>query len=168
MPLQRALCVLIGLLFAFSLIAVTQTETAVFSGRVTDPSGAVIKDAEITITNIDTNISSTVITNDRGIYVFPSVYPGRYRLAVKSVGLKEIVETNLIVHVQDTISRNYSLALGSINETVTVVADEARVNTESAAVSTVIERGPRWRIVMVRTRAAENGACCPAVRRRPN
>ena len=140
MPSLRALWLSVVLLFAFSLVAVTQTETAVISGRVTDPSGAVIKDAEITITNIDTNISSTVSTNDRGIYVFPGVYPGRYRLAVKSVGFKEIVETNLIVHVQDTISRNYSLALGSINETVTVVADEARVNTESAAVSTVIDR----------------------------
>ncbi len=140
MPLQRALWLLVVLLFAFSLIALAQTETAVFSGRVTDPSGAVVKDTEITITNIDTNISSTVSTNDRGIYVFPSVYPGRYRLTVKSVGFKEIVETNLIVHVQDTISRNYALALGSINETVTVVADDAKVNTESATVGTVIDR----------------------------
>src|SRR5437867_1444847 len=103
MSTRRDLCLLAVLLTIFCLPALSQTETAVISGRVADPQGAVVKGADLVIVNIDTNVSAAVATNDRGIYVFPSVQPGRYRMTVRSPGFKEIVETGLVVHVQDTI-----------------------------------------------------------------
>jgi hypothetical protein len=122
------------------LTVLSQTETAVISGRVTDPSGAVIKEAGVSITNIDTNVVSTVSTNDRGIYIFPNIAPGRYRITVKSEGFQQITETGLIVHVQDNISRNYSLTVGSTSQTVTVVADQENINASDGSVSTVVDR----------------------------
>ncbi len=60
------LCVLVSL-------AMAQTENAVISGRVSDPSGSVVKGADITLTNIDTNATTRATTNDRGIYVLSNV-----------------------------------------------------------------------------------------------
>ncbi len=137
-------------LFAFSVILVlilctplaspAQTETATLSGRVTDPQGAVVPGAAVEITNIDTNIKVVSTTNDSGIYVVPNLRPGRYRLSVRKEGFKEIVKTDIVLHVQDTIALNFGLEVGSVTQSVTVTGGAPLVNTESAAVSTVIDR----------------------------
>ncbi len=123
-----------------STISVAQTETATVSGRVTDQQGALLVGAEVVIANIDTNFSSRQATNRDGLYVLSSLKPGRYRITVSAGGFRTVNLTDLVLNVQDSLSQNFRLQLGSVSESVTVVADEARVNTESAAVSTVVDR----------------------------
>jgi outer membrane receptor protein involved in Fe transport len=117
-----------------------QTETATLSGYVTDPDGKVLVHADVQVVNVETNIAQTTQTNDVGLYLFPNLHPGNYRISVKSPGFKEFVKQDLVLHVQDTVSQNFKMQIGSISESITVVAGTTSVNTEDATVSTVVDR----------------------------
>jgi hypothetical protein len=134
----------VGVVF-FSCLAVpsgtlAQTELAGVYGRVTDPSGAVIGDAEVEIKNVETNVSVTVKTNQDGLYTIPSLHPGHYLINVRKPGFKSVTVTELTLNVQDNVVRNFSLQVGSIAETVTVTADQNNINTTDGSVSTVVDR----------------------------
>jgi hypothetical protein len=107
---------------------------------VNDPSGAVITSATLQATNQDTNVTQSTRTNSVGLYTFPRLTPGRYRISVKSSGFKEHIQTDLVLHVGDTVSVNFNMELGSSSESVSVAASSTLVNTEDATVGTVIER----------------------------
>jgi hypothetical protein len=117
-----------------------QTETATVSGRVTDPDGGVVRDVQIQLVNTETNVAVTAKTNGEGLYVIPNVRPGVFGLRVTKNGFKEIVKMGLVLHVHDTAEENFSLQVGSVSESVTVTADQLKVNTTDATVSTVVDR----------------------------
>jgi hypothetical protein len=127
-----------ALVLGHSLIA--QTNSASLSGVITDPSGSVIVNANLVVANTDTNFSQGTLTNQAGVYSFPTLQPGPYRLTIKHPGFKEIVEQGILLHVQDAISLNLRMELGATTESVTVVANTVPLNTEDATVGTVIER----------------------------
>ena len=128
------------LMIAMSGPCLAQTESATLSGRVTDPSGAAIVGAEVVLTNVDTNVEQRTKTNAAGLYVFTGLHPGRYRAAAGATGFKTLIKESLILHVQDEVAENFSLPVGSVTESITVTAGGELVNTESAAVSTVVDR----------------------------
>lgn len=123
-----------------SVVATSQTEGARISGRVTDPTDAVIVGAACEITNIETNVSITAITNKDGIYVIPDLRPAIYRLTIKKEGFRTDSQPNLRLYVQDAVNENFRLALGSASETSTVLAAEPLLQTDSAVVSTVVDQ----------------------------
>jgi hypothetical protein len=123
-----------------SSLTIAQTETATLSGTVMDKSGAVIPTVQVQVTNSDTNISVTTTTNNSGVYVVPSLKPGRYRLAVTKQGFKQVVLTDVVLNVQDVVSRNFTLEVGATSETITVTAEAERLNTTTASVGTVVDR----------------------------
>ena len=135
--MKRPVFVLILLLSAVAAFA--QSESARVSGRVTDSTGAVIVGAQCTITNIGTNASATIATNRDGIYVFPDLRPAMYRLIIQKDGFHTVVKPGLELHVQDAIDENFTLAVGSTSETVTVTGGAPVLDTQSAAVSTVVD-----------------------------
>jgi hypothetical protein len=127
----------------FSLVANftwAQSETATVSGQVVDPSGLNITGAQVKLVDIDRDTNTNVNTNNTGLYTFPSVRPGRYRMAVTAAGFKVVNVTGLVVNVQDHLEQNFKLALGSVSESVTVEGGASSVQTESATVSTVVDR----------------------------
>jgi Carboxypeptidase regulatory-like domain/TonB dependent receptor len=130
-------------LLIFSLVAnftLAQSETATVSGQVVDPSGLNITGAQVKLVDIDRDTSTTVITNNSGLYTFPSVRPGRYRMAVTAAGFKVVNVTSVTVNVQDHLEQNFKLVVGSISESITVEGGAPLVDTESATVSTVVDR----------------------------
>ena len=116
-----------------------QTEAARVSGRITDPTGAVVPEASVTVINLATNVSVTGTTNNEGIYAFPSLVPGRYRIRVQKQGFREVVLDGLVLNVQAIVDQNFSLDIGSTAESVTVVADAVQIQA-SGAVGTVVDR----------------------------
>ena len=128
------------LLLALSSFAMAQTETATISGRITDPQGAVIVNATVIATNVDTNVATERHTNSSGVYVMSNLLPGTYRLLVRFSGFKEIVRNQLILHVQDNIAQNFAMEVGSEEQRVMVSGEQPLIETESAAVGTVIDR----------------------------
>ena len=109
------------LIFVFAAMSATaQTEGARVSATVTDVSGAVVIAAECTITDIDTNISTSTTTNEDGIYVISGLHPATYRLIVEKDGFRTVVQPNLQLYPQDAVNENFTLALGLRSESITV------------------------------------------------
>jgi hypothetical protein len=132
----------IPLFFFISVVAFAQSEGARISGRVTDPTDAAIVGAECTITNVETNISTTTTTNGDGVYVIADLRPATYRLAIQKEGFRTVIQPTLQVYVQDAVNENFKLALGSVSETSTVVGGPI-LQTDSPAVSTVVDSAVR-------------------------
>src|SRR5271163_859045 len=132
--------VLVVFLLLSAVAAIAQTESARISGRVTDLSGAVIVGVQCKITNIETDVSVTTTTNEDGIYVLPDLHPATYRLTIQKEGFRTVIRPNLQLYVQDAVSENFTLALGPASETVTALGDSFGLQTDSAAVSTVMNQ----------------------------
>src|SRR5258705_13805069 len=88
-------------LFAFSAVGVVygQSQEGRILGTVTDQSGGLVKNAQVTITNTDTGIARTLETNDAGDYVAPSLPPGPYKLVVEATGFKKIERAGIQLEV---------------------------------------------------------------------
>ena len=133
------------LLVAFGLVvsasvrpAAAQNDTASLSGRVTDPTGAVLPNAVVAITNTETGDAITRETNSDGIYIFSSLKPGSYLMNVNEQGFRSVSVTGMRLNVQDSLVRNFALQVGSSAESVTVSADTTVIQTADAQLGTVV------------------------------
>jgi hypothetical protein len=117
-----------------------QSPSGTISGIVTDPVGAAVADAEIIVVNDTTRVQYPGRTNAEGIYVVSNLPPGPYRLQASKVGFKTIIKPDIVVSVQDALSINFMLPIGATSITVTVEGGAPLINTQSAAVSTVVDR----------------------------
>ena len=117
-----------------------QSSNATINGLVLDPSGAVIAGAEVIVVSDATGFRYATKTNGEGIYFVPDVPPGLYRIQVSNTGFKTIIKPSVLVHVQDALAINFTLSIGASSEIVTVQGGTPLVNTENAAVGTVIDR----------------------------
>src|SRR6266851_5192450 len=120
--------------------AFAQSTSAELSGRITDPNGLPVPKVKIEAVNVLTNISTSTETNEAGIYVIPSLQPAIYRILVQKEGFDSIVKPNVELHVEDHVVLNFGLRIGSISTSVTVEGGAPLINTESAAVGTVVDR----------------------------
>jgi len=109
-------------------------------GRVSDPTGAVVPGAKVTVTNQDTNVPMNVETNAEGNYVAPFVLPGRYRVVVAAKGFRQVVREGVIVQVNDRITLNFELTIGAVGEVVTVRAESPMLQMASADLGQVADR----------------------------
>ncbi|MFN0104458.1 MAG: TonB-dependent receptor domain-containing protein [Bryobacteraceae bacterium] len=128
--------------FLFPLVAIAalaQSSTATLQGLVTDPSGAAIPGADVSIANLATNIARRFTTSDSGLYSFPLLPPGRYRIDVAKVGFKPATRDNILLQVSDRVSLDLTLEVGLATERVTVDASAPLVNTTNATLGQVIE-----------------------------
>jgi hypothetical protein len=129
---------LFGLLFSIAVDA--QSTSASLTGRITDPRKAVIKEATVTVINTGTGIHYQGLTNETGAYYVSNLPPGRYRIEVEKLGFKAVIESGVILHVQDAVEVNFEMMLGSTSESVTVAGESSPLDTESSTVGTVVEQ----------------------------
>ncbi len=127
-------------LCALSPALLAQT-TAQISGRVTDPSGAVVPGVDVTLTNIDTGVERFAVTNDSGAYVFPNLNPGRYRLQASLQGFRTFAQSDIVLQVGANLVIDPTLEAGQLAETVEVRggASQLQVELRAMAVSEVME-----------------------------
>jgi len=130
----------LALVLLSSVFAFAQSESATLSGRVTDPTGAVVPGTDVTAFNVDTGVSNAAKTNDAGVYSFAQLRPGTYRLTLRAAGFRQLVQNGIVLHVQDRTKLDFALQVGSTEQTVTVSSEIPLVNSESASVGTVVER----------------------------
>ena len=139
--MYRVAAVLAVLLLAWCApVLRSQSTTASLSGCVTDPSKARIVDAKIVAISAQTAIHYKTTTNASGEYYFPNLAPDTYRIEVEKSGFKKVIRPDLIFHVQDTLDIDFEMTVGSALESVIVKGGAPLVNTESATVSTVVDR----------------------------
>ena len=131
------LALLLSALFViFAAQALAQEATIV--GTVSDPSGASVAGASITITNVDTGVSRSVPTSSDGQYVVPGLAIGHYTMKATAAGFKVAEQTGLTLAVGDRQRVDFKLQVGSAQEQVTVEANAVAVQTDSGEVSNVI------------------------------
>src|SRR5689334_10336995 len=135
------ICVFSGLAFLLLLSITTARadELATLTGYVTDPIGLHVTGVKVQATNIETNVSYFGESNSEGLFRIGGIPSGSYRVVVQKTGFKTTVKQGLELHVQDVVSLNFQLEIGSVAESVTVNAETPLVNTESATVSTVVD-----------------------------
>src|SRR5512138_2291996 len=103
-------------------------------GNIKDATNAVIPGATVTATSKETNQTKETLANDAGQYTFRELQPGTYTLKVSVPGFKEFVRTEILVTVNNITRIDVTMEIGSQNETVTVSADAARLQTDKADV----------------------------------
>jgi len=114
--------------------------TAQLNGRVTDESGAVLPGVSVTATQTDTAFTRTVVTDETGAWTMANIPIGPYRLEVSLQGFRTYVQTGIVLQVNSSPVINASLALGNLEETVTVEGATPLVDVKSAGISEVVEQ----------------------------
>jgi Carboxypeptidase regulatory-like domain len=122
-----------------SAIAWAQLSTAQLSGRVADESGAVLPGVTVTVTQTDTGLTRTVVTDENGAYVLPNLPTGPYRLEAMLQGFRTYSQTGIVLQVAATPTINVVLGIGSLEETVSVEAAAPLVDVQSAGIGDVID-----------------------------
>src|SRR5687767_4645166 len=128
----------------FSLLFVTGAAwaqgTAQMDGRVTDESGGVLPGVTVTATLTDTSFTRTTVTDETGAWLMPNLPIGPYRLEVSLQGFRTYVQTGIVLQVSATPTINTTLAVGNLEETVSVEAAAPLVDVRSAGISEVVEQ----------------------------
>jgi hypothetical protein len=137
---RNGLQALLFVLCAGLLIGVhAQTSTVGnITGTVRDPNGAVVPRAEVTIIEERTGLSRTVMTNEDGVFVAPSLPLGRYTVSTAPQGFKKTVNSGLELHVNENLVVNLTLEVGQMSDTVNVTAESVQVETNSGDVSSLV------------------------------
>lgn len=120
---QWLLIILLTAFGAYGPITIqAQTANASLSGHVSDSTGALVAGATVALTEADTHVRHTTTSNSAGLYTFPSVKPGTYSMSVSRSGFRTTTVTGLVLNVQDNLSRDIVLQVGSSSQTVHVSA----------------------------------------------
>ncbi|MGH9898070.1 MAG: carboxypeptidase-like regulatory domain-containing protein, partial [Pyrinomonadaceae bacterium] len=141
---RRPIPVKVGLLLCaislFSSIGFAQTATTgALGGTVTDANNAVLAGAEIKVVNTGTGETRTVLSRSDGTYVVPLLPPGVYQVEAVGTGFKRGTLSDVRIAVTETTTLDIRLDVGVVDETVTVNADSAVVQTESSALGRVTD-----------------------------
>ncbi|HVN08234.1 MAG TPA: carboxypeptidase regulatory-like domain-containing protein [Patescibacteria group bacterium] len=121
------------------LSAQTTISTGSIQGTVTDPGGAAVPAASVTITNVNTGQSSSLATTATGTFASGALFPGDYSVRVEAQGFKTL-EAALTVQVGVTTPGNFRLEIGAQNSVVTVSSTAVQVNTEQPTIQGVLGR----------------------------
>src|SRR5438132_4244250 len=140
--LPTAVCLLLLLITHHSslITARAQSASATLSGTVLDPNGAVVPAANITVTEVATGVQRTANTNNQGYFSIPLLKPSTYLLQVEHPGFMTAEVKDVLLNVGDQRSLRIEMRVGDVKEVVNVTNEAPLLNTESTAVSTVVDR----------------------------
>lgn len=116
-----------------------QTGVAELSGTVTDPSGAAVASANVSLVETEKGVAHPTVTDPSGHYVVPNLPVGPYRLEASSPGFKTYVQSGIILQVSDHAQVNVTLQVGALSESVEVHAAAAMVQTTQNSIAQVVD-----------------------------
>ena len=108
------------------------------AGRVSDPAGAAVASAQVTLTQVATNLRQQTLSSSTGDYQFHNLIPGLYRLEVEAPGFKHLQRSGVQAVTGTTATADLTLLLGESQETVTVVADASQLQVATSNIQTSI------------------------------
>src|SRR5213078_4700648 len=101
--------------------ASAQTNAGMITGQVADASGAAVPGAELVLTDVQTGVRTTVTSEGNGNFVYPSVQPGKYTIAVQATGFKRLERKDLTLSSTERLSvGTLALEIGNTTESITV------------------------------------------------
>jgi outer membrane receptor protein involved in Fe transport len=136
------MCFFLGLILVFgsAMPVWAQFTTARLSGIISDPSGAVVAGAAITVQDLGTGYSKTTNSTSAGQYLFPSLPVGTYQITVSMAGYTQYVQKGIVLSVDQAASQNVQLQVGLVAQQVVVNANSSLVTTDSPTVGQLIDQ----------------------------
>jgi hypothetical protein len=138
---MRRSLMLLAIVCSMALLLVSSgraQENATITGTITDPTGAVVPNVTITLTNQATGQVRTELSNTSGTYSFANLGIGNFTLAASATGFEKFSRTDISVNVAQSLKEDVTLTVGSQGQTVTVQADALQVQSETNELSTLI------------------------------
>ena len=145
-PWRKSLISWIGMSVVLCLILFSgnpvsaQTTTGSIYGTVSDPSGAVIPNAVVTVRNVQTGITHTAQSNGSGNYVFPALDPGDYTVSTQVKGFQAQTQTGIRLDANQNVHVSFTLQTGSQSQTVTVSAATTLVDTRESQLGNTVDQ----------------------------
>ncbi|HKU73478.1 MAG TPA: TonB-dependent receptor, partial [Pyrinomonadaceae bacterium] len=135
----RALILISAILFVPSSLSAQESRGKI-SGRVLDPNGSAVPGASVKITDLARSGTSTVTTNDAGLFDAPYLLPGTYQVLVEVSGFKKAVVDKVNVAINETSTIAITLDVGTVQETVTVTSESSQLNVSDPNLGMTIDR----------------------------
>ena len=128
-----SLCILL-----FTLTLAAQVQNGQFAGTVTDPSGAAVANAKITVANQATGLSVSATSNATGSYSISELPPGTYKITVEAAGFKTYSNVGVTLNAGTIARLDAKMALGQAREVVEVTSQAAQINTEDSKLASTV------------------------------
>ena len=125
-------------LVSMATTAFGQLSTATITGIVRDSSGGVVAQAKVVLRNVDTSVERSTVSNAAGNYLFLNVNPGRYTVETSAPGFKSSKLTDVTLAVNQTATLDVVLEVGALEQTVSVEASAAEIESSTAELGTVV------------------------------
>ncbi len=136
---MKRLATLLAAAIVLAAAGIAQTFNSSIGGSVADSSGAVVQGAAVTATQIETGVATKTVTNTSGVYEFPSLQQGNYRVSASATGFKEFVYQKIVLDVGAQLRLNFALEVGSTSTTVEVASTaESPLLSTSAVVGGIV------------------------------
>jgi hypothetical protein len=136
---RRFLAIWILLVLCSARILLGQADQGTITGIVQDPSGAVISNASVTLTNTDLNQVLKSTTDGSGVYVFSPIKIGSYRITASAQGFETTIQKDLHLNIQQRLNVTLTLNPGAASETVTVTTDAPMMQTQETSVGQTMD-----------------------------
>ena len=127
-------------IFAFVLALWAQGERGAFNGTVTDASGAVVPGAAVKAVEVTTNVETSALTTDAGVYRLPYMPSGTYRITASKPGFQTLVRDSVVLHVAQILSVDFALQLGGVSEQVTVTSEAEMLESSTAEIGRYVSK----------------------------
>ncbi len=135
----RVMCACVALFFLAVCSSFGQAVNGTLLGTINDSSGATVAGAKVSATEVNTGINRESTSNESGNFTFPDLPPGKYRVLVELAGFEKAARENIDVLVNSSVRMDVTLTPGSINDTITVSAETAILQTDRSDTGRKIE-----------------------------
>lgn len=130
---------LLSMFFSTQIYAQAGIDTGSVTGTVRDQSGALVANAQCTLTNTGTGVVQTTQSTSAGAYEFPYVGVGNYSLKVGAPGFKENLITGIVVHLGSTVTEDVKLQVGTVSQQVTVTSSAPLLQAQDASLGMTVD-----------------------------
>ncbi len=134
----RYLSLMFIVLCCTSVVCFAQLDRGSVAGFITDPSGATVTGAKVTVTNTAMGTQNSTVTTSAGSYSIPELIAGTYSVTVAAPGFKELIRNGITVSVGETATVDLQLAVGETTATIRVTADAPLLQTDSAQINSEV------------------------------
>ena len=131
---------LVWILVLGTTASVWAQSTAGLRGTVVDPQGSVVPDAVVTVRNTQTGVEISSHTDSSGIFEYPTLPPGSYRVEISHAGFQKLSADGLLLAVDSVVAQKFTLTVGGVDQVVTVTAETPTIETTTATVGQVIDQ----------------------------
>ena len=131
-------CLAVFAVLALTFSAFAQVQNAQFTGTVTDPTGAAIANAKVTVSNPATDLNLSATTNSSGNYTVKEVPIGTYKITVEAPGFKTVSNAGVTANAGTIAHVDFKMLIGKASEVIEVTGEAAAVNTEDSKLATTV------------------------------